>query len=92
MLSSIMNSWATLVKRRPAYVEYVIQILMSWTPIKFEGSSASVVRSAEKSVRILLTHISRCVLSFANHSPALSSTIVELRKDSRSKGESRPLW
>ena len=59
MLSSILNSWANLVKRRPNYVEVVVHTLTQWTPVKFEGSSASVIRSAEKGIRILLVHISR---------------------------------
>ena len=59
MLSAILNSWANLVKRRPALVEFVVSSLSQWTPVKFEGQPASVVRSMEKSVRILLTHISR---------------------------------
>ena len=63
LFSSIINSWATLIKRRPALLEFVVHTLIQWTPAKFEGTSASVVRSVEKSVRILLTHISRYVIA-----------------------------
>ncbi|KAI1796643.1 Symplekin tight junction protein C terminal-domain-containing protein [Ganoderma leucocontextum] len=59
MLSAILNSWANLVKRRPALVELVVSTLVQWTPIKLEGLPASIIRSTEKTVRILLTHISR---------------------------------
>ncbi|RPD64406.1 hypothetical protein L226DRAFT_506092 [Lentinus tigrinus ALCF2SS1-7] len=59
MLSAILNSWANFVKRRPALTEWVMQSLTQWTPVKLEGLPASVIRSIEKSVRILLTHISR---------------------------------
>ncbi|TBU30651.1 Symplekin tight junction protein C terminal-domain-containing protein [Dichomitus squalens] len=59
MLSAILNSWANLIKRRPALVELVVSTLVQWTPVKLEGQPASVIRSAEKTIRILLTHISR---------------------------------
>ncbi|RDX54248.1 hypothetical protein OH76DRAFT_1398571 [Lentinus brumalis] len=59
MLSAILNSWANLLKKRPALTEWVLQSLTQWTPVKLEGLPPSAIRSIEKSVRILLTHISR---------------------------------
>ncbi|KZT10059.1 uncharacterized protein LAESUDRAFT_673791 [Laetiporus sulphureus 93-53] len=59
MLSAIINSWAMLVKLRPALVEVVVSTLAQWTPAKLEGQSASAIKSVEKAVRILLMHISR---------------------------------
>ncbi|KAH9935928.1 Symplekin tight junction protein C terminal-domain-containing protein [Epithele typhae] len=59
MITSILNSWSTLVKKRPALVELVVHTLIQWGPGKLEGQSASAVRSVEKGVRIFLTHILR---------------------------------
>ncbi|PCH44216.1 hypothetical protein WOLCODRAFT_138834 [Wolfiporia cocos MD-104 SS10] len=59
MLSAILNSWATLIKSRPALVELVVSTLTQWTPAKLEGLSYSSIKSVEKAVRILLLHISR---------------------------------
>ncbi|OBZ73776.1 Symplekin [Grifola frondosa] len=60
MLSAILNSWASLTKLRPTLVELVVSTLAQWTPSKLEGLPASTIKSVEKSLRILLTHISRC--------------------------------
>ncbi|KAI0629295.1 Symplekin tight junction protein C terminal-domain-containing protein [Trametes polyzona] len=59
VLSAIMNSWANLVKKRPALVELVVSSLMHWSPSQLKGQPYSAIRSVEKSVRILLNHISR---------------------------------
>ncbi|KAF7972766.1 hypothetical protein HWV62_17146 [Athelia sp. TMB] len=59
ILSAILNSWATLVKQRPAMVQLVVSTLTSWTPAALAGLSASSIKSVEKGVRILLVHISR---------------------------------
>ncbi|KAH9888832.1 Symplekin tight junction protein C terminal-domain-containing protein [Cubamyces lactineus] len=59
VISAIINSWANLVKKRPALVELVVSTLTAWSPARLEGQPYSVIRSTEKSVRILLTHISR---------------------------------
>ncbi|KAI0352302.1 hypothetical protein OH77DRAFT_1523357 [Trametes cingulata] len=59
VLSAIINSWANLVKKRPALVEVVVSTLTQWSPARLEGQPYSVIRSVEKSVRILLNHISR---------------------------------
>ncbi|KAF9072274.1 Symplekin tight junction protein C terminal-domain-containing protein [Rhodocollybia butyracea] len=64
LLSALLNSWATLVKMRPNMIPLVVTALKSWTPAALIGLPASAVRSAEKAVRILLTHISR--ISTAN--------------------------
>ncbi|KAI9064047.1 hypothetical protein FKP32DRAFT_1714615 [Trametes sanguinea] len=59
VLSAIINSWANLVKKRPALVELVVSSLTAWSPVRLDGQPYLVVRSVEKSVRILLNHISR---------------------------------
>ncbi|PPQ68582.1 hypothetical protein CVT25_005425 [Psilocybe cyanescens] len=59
LLSALLNSWANLVKQRPATLPLVVTALRSWTPAALTGLSASSVKSIEKAVRILLIHISR---------------------------------
>lgn len=59
LLSALLNSWVNLVKLRPATLPMVISTLRSWTPTALGGLSASSVKSIEKSIRILLVHISR---------------------------------
>jgi Symplekin/PTA1 N-terminal len=62
LLSAMLNSWATLVKQRPSKLPYLITALRAWTPAALTGLLASSIKSAEKAVRILLAHISRCVI------------------------------
>ncbi|KAF8159678.1 Symplekin tight junction protein C terminal-domain-containing protein [Crassisporium funariophilum] len=59
LLSAMLNSWVTLVKQRPATLPFLITALRSWTPATLIGLPASSVKSVEKSVRILLVHLSR---------------------------------
>ncbi|PSR72823.1 hypothetical protein PHLCEN_2v11320 [Hermanssonia centrifuga] len=59
ILSSILNSWSSLTKQRPALVELVVSTLASWTPAKLAGLPAFSIKSVEKGVRILLMHIMR---------------------------------
>ncbi|KAL4250329.1 hypothetical protein ABKN59_005891 [Abortiporus biennis] len=59
ILSAILNSWALLVKLRPALVEVVVPTLASWTPGALVGLPYAHIKSVEKGVRILLNHISR---------------------------------
>ncbi|KAI0675546.1 Symplekin tight junction protein C terminal-domain-containing protein [Trametes maxima] len=59
VLSAVMNSWANLTKKRPNLVELVVSSIIHWTPVQLKGQPYSVVRSVEKSVKILLTHVSR---------------------------------
>ncbi|KAJ4494142.1 Symplekin tight junction protein C terminal-domain-containing protein [Lentinula lateritia] len=59
LLSALLNSWPTLVKTRPNMMHLVVAALKQWTPAAFNGLSASTIKSAEKAVRILLTHILR---------------------------------
>ncbi|KAH9160770.1 Symplekin tight junction protein C terminal-domain-containing protein [Lactarius sanguifluus] len=59
LISAILNSWSSLVKLRPGFVQIVVSSLTLWTPAPLLGQSFSVIKSVEKSVRILLTHISR---------------------------------
>ncbi|KAI0272578.1 Symplekin tight junction protein C terminal-domain-containing protein [Gloeopeniophorella convolvens] len=59
LLSAILNSWSNLVKLRPGFVQIVVSSLTLWTPAPLQGLPHSTIKSVEKSVRILLTHISR---------------------------------
>ncbi|KAA1468855.1 hypothetical protein DENSPDRAFT_863857 [Dentipellis sp. KUC8613] len=59
LLSAIINSWANFVKLRPALAHIVVSSLASWTPAALVGLPYSSIRSVEKSIRILLLHISR---------------------------------
>ncbi|KAL1941146.1 hypothetical protein VTO73DRAFT_7358 [Trametes versicolor] len=59
VISAIMNSWANLVKRRPALMDLVVSSIMHWSPTHLKSRPYLDVRSVEKSIRILLTHISR---------------------------------
>lgn len=69
LISAILNSWSGLVKLRPGFVQIVVSSLTLWTPAPLLGLPFAAIKSVEKSVRILLTHISRCALlrlSFAS--------------------------
>ncbi|KAF9245242.1 Symplekin tight junction protein C terminal-domain-containing protein [Melanogaster broomeanus] len=59
VLTAVLNSWSNLVKQRPALVQLVVSSLSSWTPAALAGLSASSVKSVEKSIRVLLIHLSR---------------------------------
>lgn len=59
LISAILNSWSALTKQRPNTMGLVIEALTSWTPAALAASSAGNIRSAEKSLKILLIHISR---------------------------------
>ncbi|KAI0322800.1 Symplekin tight junction protein C terminal-domain-containing protein [Amylostereum chailletii] len=59
IITAILNSWANLVKLRPALVQLVVQSLATWTPAALSGQSYANTKSVERAVRILLLHISR---------------------------------
>ncbi|KAI0292278.1 Symplekin tight junction protein C terminal-domain-containing protein [Russula brevipes] len=59
LISAILNSWSNLVKLRPGFVQIVVSSLTLWTPAPLLGLPFTSIKSVEKSVRILLTHISR---------------------------------
>ncbi|KAI0255985.1 Symplekin tight junction protein C terminal-domain-containing protein [Lactifluus subvellereus] len=59
LISAILNSWSGLVKLRPGLVQILVSSLTLWTPAPLLGLPFASIRSVEKSVRILLTHISR---------------------------------
>jgi len=48
-----------LVKLRPAILPLVVGALKQWTPAALNGLPASNIKSVEKTIRILLMHISR---------------------------------
>ncbi|KDQ18951.1 hypothetical protein BOTBODRAFT_28429 [Botryobasidium botryosum FD-172 SS1] len=59
VISAILNSFGTLFKSRPPLLQVIVPTLTSWAPTALVGQSASNIRSIEKNVRILLTHIAR---------------------------------
>ncbi|KAI6112643.1 Symplekin tight junction protein C terminal-domain-containing protein [Pisolithus sp. B1] len=59
ILTAIVNSWSILIKQRSSLVHLVVSSLTSWTPVSLAGQPASAIKSVEKSIRILLVHISR---------------------------------
>ena len=75
LLSAILNSWSSLVKLRPGFVQIVVSSLTLWTPAPLVGLPFTSIRSVEKSVRILLTHISRYAHSLK------TSTFTRLSSD-----------
>jgi symplekin len=72
LISAILNSWSNLVKLRPGFVQIVVSSLTLWTPAPLLGLPFTSIKSVEKSVRILLTHISRCVLLSQQYPPPQS--------------------
>ena len=79
LLSAMLNSWATLVKQRPSTLPYLITALRAWTPAALTGLLASSIKSVEKAVRILLAHLSRCVILIFRCIPKKFDTIVQYR-------------
>lgn len=65
LLSALLNSWANLAKLRPATFSFIINTLRPWTPSALASLPAHTVKSVEKSVRILLVHLSRLPSSSA---------------------------
>ncbi|TRM60720.1 Symplekin tight junction protein C terminal-domain-containing protein [Schizophyllum amplum] len=57
--SALVNSYAGLIKMRPGTVHTIVSALKAWTPSSLQEAGAGAVKSAEKSVRILLNHIHR---------------------------------
>ncbi|KAI0091687.1 Symplekin tight junction protein C terminal-domain-containing protein [Irpex rosettiformis] len=64
VVSAIVNSCGSIIKLRPVLIELIVSALTSWTPSALAGSSAISIRSVEKSIRILMTHIMRQVAHF----------------------------
>ncbi|KAF8587835.1 hypothetical protein K439DRAFT_1652134 [Ramaria rubella] len=59
MLSAIVHSWGTLGKLRPLLLQVIVSALGTWNPRHLEGLPVSSIKSVEKTIRILLIHISR---------------------------------
>ncbi|QRW17189.1 symplekin [Rhizoctonia solani] len=58
ILSALINTLAALFKLRPTLSGIVIQAVLKWTPqVAMTGQSPMSVRSVEKSIKILLHHI-----------------------------------
>lgn len=62
MLTAVVNSWSSLAKLRPPLVTVIVTALAQWSPRQLDGLSALSIKSVEKSIRILLSHISRSVV------------------------------
>lgn len=63
LLSALINTLAALFKLRPTFAHLIIQAVLTWTPQVAMGSQSPMsVRSAEKSIKILLHHIYKRVL------------------------------
>jgi symplekin len=75
-LSAIINSWGSLTKVRPLLLPLIISTLSTWTPRQLEGFPASSIKSIEKSVRIMLIHISRYVHMQPHTAPKLKPSSV----------------
>ncbi|KAL1679789.1 Symplekin tight junction protein C terminal-domain-containing protein [Schizophyllum commune] len=81
--TALVNSYAGLVKLRPGSVHTVVSALKAWTPASLQDASAGAIKSAEKSVRILLNHINRNPAYAALHttvSEALSAQASRMEK------------
>ncbi|KAI5894765.1 uncharacterized protein SCHCODRAFT_02617748 [Schizophyllum commune H4-8] len=81
--TALVNSYAGLVKLRPGSVHTVVSALKAWTPASLQDASAGAIKSAEKSVRILLNHINRNPAYAALHttvSEALSAQASRIEK------------
>ncbi|KAL1745870.1 Symplekin tight junction protein C terminal-domain-containing protein [Schizophyllum fasciatum] len=81
--SALVNSYAGLIKLRPGSVHTVVSALKAWSPTSLQDASAGAIKSAEKSVRILLNHINRNPAYAALHttvSEALSAQASRMEK------------
>lgn len=70
IISAVTLTLAGLVKIRPGFAQLVITALTNWTPTALAtatpgGSSPLQIRSVEKSVRVSLTHLLKCVVARA---------------------------
>lgn len=61
-VSAIINSFGTLAKARPQLLQFIIEATSKWSPAKLTGQSAIKIRSAEKSIFILLNYLLKYVL------------------------------
>ncbi|KAJ7733250.1 Symplekin tight junction protein C terminal-domain-containing protein [Mycena maculata] len=92
LLTAMLNSWATLTKLRPTVVPTVVAAMRAWAPelSALSGLPASSVKSVEKAVRILLTHISR-VPGNAHYMPQIQEVLAQqgIRMDKASADEKK---
>ncbi|KAF8216368.1 Symplekin tight junction protein C terminal-domain-containing protein [Mycena galopus ATCC 62051] len=72
LITAMVNSWANLTKLRPAVVPAVLAAVRAWTPetSAINAMPASSIKSVEKSLRILLHHVSR-VPGNAHYAPQI---------------------
>ncbi|KAJ7245107.1 Symplekin tight junction protein C terminal-domain-containing protein [Mycena haematopus] len=77
LITAMLNSWANLIKLRPAVVPAVLAAVRAWTPetSAINGMPASSIKSVEKAVRILLHHISR-VPGNAHYAPQIQEFVA----------------
>ncbi|GAA6021094.1 hypothetical protein JCM10207_003361 [Rhodosporidiobolus poonsookiae] len=57
LVSTIVTALSSLLKTRPQFAKLVITSLTNWSPAALDGASATQVRSAEKTVRLSLSHL-----------------------------------
>ncbi|KAF8329522.1 Symplekin tight junction protein C terminal-domain-containing protein [Cantharellus anzutake] len=56
-VSAVINSFGTLAKARPQLLQFIIEATSKWSPAKLAGQSTLRIRSAEKSIFILLNYL-----------------------------------
>ncbi|KZV71528.1 hypothetical protein PENSPDRAFT_751633 [Peniophora sp. CONT] len=78
IVTSLINSWAPLVRLRPTHIQLVVTSLTSWRPNAFTGQSFTTIKSVEKSVRIFLVHISHLGSAVAPFNPEIRQAIAEI--------------
>ncbi|KAI6149817.1 hypothetical protein BKA82DRAFT_23571 [Pisolithus tinctorius] len=89
ILTAIVNSWSTLIKQRHSLVHLIVSSLVSWTPVSLAGLSASVIRSVEKSIRILPVHISRDPHSSAFGAQINKALAIQVERIERASAEEK---
>ncbi|KAI0050978.1 hypothetical protein FA95DRAFT_1555019 [Auriscalpium vulgare] len=59
VLTALVNSCGNLMKARPVFAPLLVSSLAAWTPAFLVGLPYNSIKGVEKSIRILLTHLSR---------------------------------
>ncbi|KAF8318572.1 uncharacterized protein EI90DRAFT_3020955 [Cantharellus anzutake] len=61
-VSTVINSFGTLAKAHPQLLQFIIEATSKWSPAKLAGQSTIKIRSAEKSIFILLNYLLKYAL------------------------------
>jgi len=61
LLTSLINSWAPLVKHRPSHIQIVAAAIESWTPGSLQAANVALrdIRSVDKAAKIFMAHLVR---------------------------------